>query len=96
MHVLGARHARESQGSCTSMRRSIVETTLTARPSMRWRERCPVLPVPNRGTWRPSRRCARIWRNPGRRSRGVLADALRANPDGTVGGMSRTARSVRR
>ena len=37
---------------------------------MRWRERCPLLPVPNQVTWRPSRLCVRIWRNtaaPGQR-----------------------------
>ena len=54
---------RESQGWCMSMRRSIVETTLTTKPTMRWRERCPLLPVPRQMTWRPSRLCVRIWRN---------------------------------
>ena len=54
---------RRSGAWCMSMRRSIVETTLTTRPIVRRRDRCPLLPVPKEATWRPSRLCVRIWRN---------------------------------
>jgi hypothetical protein len=62
MHVLGARYSAKIAW-CMSMRRSIVETTRTTKPSMRWRERCQPLPVPNQETLRPSRLCVRIWRS---------------------------------
>jgi pimeloyl-ACP methyl ester carboxylesterase len=68
MHVLGTRYPTRIAGSCTSTRHSIAETTRTARPTTRFGARCRAPPVPDRATWRPSRRCDRSSRT----SRGSL------------------------
>jgi hypothetical protein len=71
----------ESSGSCTSTRRLIAETARTARPTTRFGAGCLALPVPDRTTWRPSRRCDRSSRTSrGSLSRSVPARALGREP----------------